>query len=287
MRVVGAVGRVLVTVGLLLLAFAAYQLWGTGLYEARAQRGLRADIERTLASTTTRPDPNGPSTTTVPVPPPAPSGDAVAIIRIPRIGVDRAVVQGVARADLRRGPGHYPATPLPGEAGNAAIAGHRTTYGAPFNRLDELEVGDTIEVRTVAGDYRYAVTEQRIVKPTELSVLEPTTTPTLTLTTCHPKYSARQRLVVRAELVPTASGPVQTPSAPQGADTLTLDGPHGSPDTTGAVVWGVATLAVGLAWWAAFRRRRRWTTWILGFLPFAVVCFTWFGHLDRALPGNF
>ena len=288
MRVVGAVGRVLVTLGLLMLAFAAYQLWGTGLYEARAQRGLRADLERSLASTTTtRPASSSTSSTTVPAPPPAPTGEAVAIIRIPRIGVDRAVVQGVGRADLRKGPGHYPTTPLPGELGNAAIAGHRTTYGAPFNRLDELQVGDTIEVRTVAGDYRYAVTEQRIVKPTDLSVLDPTPTATLTLTTCNPKYSARQRLVVKAELVPTESGTVRTPSAAISTAPTNLDGPHGSPDTTGAIVWGVATLAVGLAWWAAFHRRRHWTTWVIGFLPFAAVCFVWFGHVDRALPGNF
>mgnify|MGYP003333224253 FL=1 len=102
-----------------------------------------------------------------------------------------------------------------------------------------------------------------------------------------PKYSARQRLVVKAALVPTESGPVRTPAPAISTAPTNLDGPHGSPDTTGAIVWGVATLAVGLAWWAAFHRRRHWTTWVIGFLPFAAVCFVWFGHLDRALPGNF
>jgi sortase A len=281
-RIVGGAGRVLIVAGLLLLAFAGYQLWGTGLYESRAQDSLRSDFGRALATTTTTAPGSAPA---VDLPPP--TGEAVAVIRIPRIGVDRAVVQGVGRADLRKGPGHYPQTPLPGEIGNAAIAGHRTTYGAPFNRLDELQPGDRIEVRTLAGSYVYAVRDQVIVKPTDVSVIAATDTPTLTLTTCNPKYSAAQRLIVRADLLPDPSdAPRPAPAILDTAPPPTLADAQAPSDRGGAVLWGVIVLAAGLAWWWAFRRRRHWTTWILGFIPFAVLCFVWFGHLDRALPSG-
>ena len=84
---------------------------------------------------------------------------------IPKIGVDKIVVEGVGRNDLRKGPGHYPDTPMPGQPGNAAIAGHRTTYGAPFNRIDELEPGDEILVTTLQGPFTYEVTGTEIVTP--------------------------------------------------------------------------------------------------------------------------
>ncbi|MBJ7282834.1 MAG: class E sortase, partial [Acidimicrobiia bacterium] len=148
MRVIGGIGRVLVTIGLLTLSFAAYQLWGTGLYEAKAQDSLKQDFAKGLKTTSpTSPNPAKPETKPLPIP----SGDAIAIISIPSIGVEHAVVQGVRRSDLRKAPGHYPNTPLPGELGNSAIAGHRTTYGAPFGRLDELRPGNLIQIRTATG----------------------------------------------------------------------------------------------------------------------------------------
>ena len=122
----------------------------------------------------------------------------MARIRIPDIGVDKIVVEGVQVSDLKRGPGHYPDTPLPGQPGNAAIAGHRTTYGAPFNRLDELEPGDEILVTTAQGAFRYEVQRQLIVSPDQVEVLDDFGDDRLTLTACHPKYSARQRIVVVA-----------------------------------------------------------------------------------------
>ena len=281
-RIVSGTGRVLIVVGLLLLAFAGFQLWGTGLYEARAQDSLRSDFSDALATTTTTAPGSAPA---VDLPPP--TGEAVAVIRIPRIGVDRAVVQGVTRADLRKGPGHYPDTPLPGEIGNAAIAGHRTTYGAPFNRLDELQPGDPIEVRTLTGTYVYGVREQLIVKPSDLSVIAPTTTATLTLTTCHPKFSAARRLVIHADLLPDPSDtPRPAPATLDVSEPPTLADAQAPSDRGGAILWAAITLAVGLGWWWVYRRRRHWTTWILGFLPFAAVCFIWFGHLDRALPSG-
>ena len=247
-RIIGAIGRGLVTVGILILLFVAYQLWGTGLYESREQDKLqsqfaaqlakeKADARAAAASATT--------TTTVPEVPP-PSGDAVAIIRIPKIGLERAVVQGIGVPDLRRGPGHYPATPLPGQIGNAAIAGHRTTYGAPFNRLDELAKGDPIEIRTLAGDFHYSVTQQLIVTPKDVFVLDPTPNATLTLTTCNPKYSASQRLVVQAVLDPDnepgaaeVAAPIPVASRQSLDDALSGKSDPKLP----AVWWGFLTIA--------------------------------------------
>src|SRR3546814_2018073 len=83
----------------------------------------------------------------------------------PICGVDETIIEGVSLADRKHGPGHVPETPLPGQEGNAAIAGHRTTYGAPFNRIDELVPGDEIIVQTIQGEFRYTMTEQLIVSP--------------------------------------------------------------------------------------------------------------------------
>lgn len=133
-----------------------------------------------------------------------PSGEAFAVIRIPtieRLEEGWAVVEGVELRDLKSGTGHMPHTPLPGMPGNSVISGHRTTYGAPFHEFDELSPGDTIEVDTAIGTHIYEVREVIIVRPTELWVTEPREGAWLTLTTCHPKFSARQRLIVFAELV--------------------------------------------------------------------------------------
>lgn len=130
------------------------------------------------------------------------TGDSLTRVRIPAIDVDVVVVEGITASALRAGAGHYPDTALPCEAGNVAIAGHRTTFGKPFADLDRLQVGDTIELSTPVGACVYQLTQAPwVVEPTELSVIEPTEGRALTLTTCHPKGSAEQRLIVRAEWV--------------------------------------------------------------------------------------
>lgn len=141
-------------------------------------------------------------------------GDPLTRIIIPRLGVDAMVVEGTAQSALRAGAGHYPNTPLPGEAGNVAIAGHRVTYGRPFNRMDELEIGDEVKLETPLAMHTYRVVGHPagvagpcengacwITDPHDWGVVDQTPTPMLTLTTCHPKGSARQRLILRAELV--------------------------------------------------------------------------------------
>lgn len=186
------IGRVFITVGLLVLSFLAYQLWGTNAVTNKTQQALAAQLPK--------PGEISPSATGSAGRPAAESGTGVAKIRIPEIGVDRVVVEGVSEADLKKGPGHYPGTAFPGETGNVVISGHRTTYGAPFYRLDELKPGDEITLEDASGTYKYRVTEKKVVSPTDLSVVVPSTEPRLTLTTCHPRFSARQRLIVIAAL---------------------------------------------------------------------------------------
>lgn len=128
-------------------------------------------------------------------------GDSLTRLRIPALGVDVVVVEGTSPSALRAGAGHYQATPLPGEAGNVAIAGHRTTYGKPFADVDRLEPGDEIFLDTPAGHYAYRVSRSPYaVANTDWSPAAQTAGQTLTLSTCHPKGSARQRLIVKAEL---------------------------------------------------------------------------------------
>jgi len=281
-----AIGAALTGTGVLILLFVAYQLWGTGLYTAQAQDDLKAEFDAKLSAPST-------TTTTGPAPaPPPPTGEAVAMIRIPKIGLEWHVVEGTGLSDLRKAPGHYPSTPMPGTVGNAAIAGHRTTYGAPFNRLDELVAGDEILITTLAGAYTYSVEETKVVNPNQVEVLDPTPVAKLTLTTCHPKYSAKQRLVVVAalaagqEAAPASPLPPGEPEAPD-PDALADAGLGSERSKIPTVLWGLLTAAVGVVWWWAVRRRRHWTTYAGGVVPFLVVLFVFYANLELLLPANF
>lgn len=228
----GRLGSGLIILGLLMFLFVGYQLWGTGIEEAQSQNRLedaftelvaRVDESPEDLAATTIPGVTttaAPSEATPPIETREPiaivEGDPVAIIDIPAIGVTKYVVAGVQTADLKKGPGHYPDTPFPGELGNAAIAGHRTTYGEPFRHLDELELGDEIKVTDLFGrEFVYRVTGTQIVGPSDSWVVATTdpTRATLTLTTCHPEFSAKQRLIVSAELDLSVSTPVDRPAA--------------------------------------------------------------------------
>ena len=205
-RTLRGVGQTLITLGVVILLFCVYELYFTGLETARAQKALGTEL-RTIWR-----DGGGSYPTEAGKRPlkPIDIGSAVAVIRVPKWGPDHAdhVVEGVSVEALKKGPGHYPDTALPGQIGNFVVSGHRTTYGAPFGRLDELVVGDSVVFETRDMWFTYTVTSKEIVRPTEIEVTypvprEPDTKPTkalLTLTTCHPKYSARQRLIVFGEL---------------------------------------------------------------------------------------
>ena len=459
-RALGILGKTVFALGLVILLFALFQLWGTGVFEARAQQSLDNEFTELLEESSalgpapvqigsavtpaTRATPDSmsaapaaaepaleesvpaapaaapaledsgtastsqgatqgsvPTATSVPVsgstePDPAwlamlyrDQGSAIARIQIPALDVDKTVVEGVRVGDLRKGPGHYPTTPLPGQAGNAAIAGHRTTYGAPFGEIDKLEPGDQIIVTTIQGQFTYEVAPQGeghghvIVAPHQVEVLDQNFSEhpnRLTLTACHPKRSARQRIIVVAALVgepaptyprpdqevlgipelatesfeetadpeqtvtptpasqrteeeaptpgptepaesPTpASGPAEAAAAPppttapiesppvesapdptpasqeeevqeeeQGEDTAAAgsfgEGLDGDSDgLLPAVLWGLAALAI---WFFALfvgQRWRRLPAYALSALPFLVVMFMAFWHIDRVLP---
>ena len=199
--------------GVFMLGFAGYQLFITDLLTARQQDAARETLEDVFA----RPDVEAVSVTVpdsvrdeleIPIQEivhfeeeAGAPGEGFAAMRIPKIGVDQVVVEGVDRESLKRGPGHMPWTPLPGQPGNSVISGHRVTYGRPFFDLDQLSPGDVIEVETAIGVHTYEVRETRIVAPTDVWVAGSRRGAWLTLTTCHPRFSAAQRLIVFAELV--------------------------------------------------------------------------------------
>lgn len=134
-------------------------------------------------------------------------GGAIGRIRAERIGLDQVLVNGTDTETLRRGPGRYPSTGWPGRGRTVGVAGHRTTYGAPFRRINEFEPGDVIEVQMPYGTLRYGVEQTKIVEPTRVGVVRDVGGERIVLTACHPLYSAAKRIVVFASLesvTPTA-----------------------------------------------------------------------------------
>lgn len=175
------------------LLIAAAGMMGYPFYTNMYQDRLQSQLDRQLASPTLR---DAYVNRDVAV------GDSLTRIKIPRIGVDTVVVEGTTASALRAGAGHYPSTPLPCEVGNVGIAGHRTTYGKPFHNLDLLEAGDRITLETPIGSCTYEVEGIHITVPTDVGVVDNTPDEArLTLTTCHPKGSARQRLILTATMV--------------------------------------------------------------------------------------
>ena len=151
-------------------------------------------------------------------------GVPIGRVIIPKIGVDTVLVEGTGRADLREGPGHWPETPLPGMGGNFVVSGHRTTYGGPFFKLDKLKPGDRIDLLLPYAAASYRVTRTVVVLPSQTDVVAQRGKEELSLATCHPIYSARQRLVVQAEMV---SFKVREEKAPAGTSTGVAPGGSG------------------------------------------------------------
>jgi sortase A len=301
--------------GVLVLLFVAYQLWGTGLSTHQAQDRLESEFADQLAAATTTTTatlpPNAPPVTTPPVTastdvPPPENGDPIGRIRIPSIGVDFIAIQGVDIADLKEGPGHFPQTPLPGQPGNVAFAGHRTTYLAPFNRLDEVQPDDEIIFETAQGTFTYRIdahpttpdeppSGHYIVKPTQVEILEQDGTNRVTLMACHPKFSARERIVVTGTLAspPAPATPILEPTD-EGAVTVdaSLDAlAGGDPSAWGpAVFWTALAL---LIWFLTWLAARRWPVWhkipvyLVGTPIFLVVLFVAYENIARLLPASY
>jgi sortase A len=326
-RLAARIGATFCVLGLLLLAFVAYQLWGTSFYESQAQSRLRGELNRELArpgertaphrasSEKSRGTPPGatgatpsvqqspqPASTPAPAEADPPVGAPVGLLTIPAIGLSDVIVEGVGAPQLEQGPGHYPGTPLPGERGNVGIAGHRTTYARPFYNLNLLQNGDPIYVLTPQGYFHYSVTGTQVVPPTDVAVLASDTQgATLTLTTCNPRYSAATRLVVTAVLTPGTAppgGPPETKALPPTTAAQRTDPPPaGGEPLNGndesywpAVLWGLATLAVVVTARLVWRRmpgRFRWGAVVVGVPLAAVGLLLCFEHLSLALPASF
>ena len=289
------VGRVILIAGILVLLFIPYLLWGTGLITARAQSDLRQEFaaaRRThhetaplrSAAATTVPPIVAPSTAAPAV------GSPVGVISIPKIALSMVVVEGTGTDQLRSGPGHYTGTPLPGEAGNVAIAGHRTTYLHPFYDLNELVPGDAIDILTVQGLFIYHVVNSQTVSPSDVDVVAASASPMLTLTTCTPRYSASQRLVVQADLVadilsgtrPPVQRQTNKPQAPAPEPIQKHWGP--------AVAWGVVVAVLITAIWAAalrLRGGRRMAAVGVGLIVWLAAVFVFFGALAPLLPASY
>jgi sortase A len=247
---------------------------------------------------------------------PAPRpGAAIGQIAIPKIGADFEMVEGVDLSFLAEGPGHFPGTPFPGQPGNAALAGHRTTWKAPFNRIDELVPGDKISITTLQGDFTYEVIPPpganadvgyHIIGPNQTEILDQKDgANTLTLMACHPKYSAAQRIVVVAKLVGNpapateksieskqAAGTEVSQEALFGGSGGDLVG--GDPESQNSALsyGGAAALIWFLAWllarrWRSWKQWQRWTVYDVALPIFLVPLFLAFENINRLLPAGY
>lgn len=365
--IIGGIGRTLISLGLITLSFAAFQLWGTGIQEARAQASLEDDFEQRLSEvkaqtrdlgldvspTTSAPaqteselgvgveddvlvDPDevdNPVILAESVPPvtvdpllqkllSVDQGSVVGNIAIPAIGLERHMVEGIQRDHLRDGPGHYPTSPLPGQPGNSAVAGHRTTYGEPFADIDLLSPGDEIVMTTLQGVFTYKVMAHTsadgeelghfIVTPQQVEILQDYGDNRLTLTACHPKYSARQRIVVTALLVeePAPVTPTTVPPADNaelanednvelGDEELALDegnvvgiDENALSESLGwnydergpTILWGLLAAVIALIAVVVGHLWKRWASYMLATPVFLSALFVCFSHLDKFLP---
>lgn len=210
------VGWTLIWSGLFIFGYLGWQIYGTDWVNAGVQAEAAEDLSDSLSTAEPTveevdsgdvleddsPSSEMPQVVSFYPEDPAAIGEPFAFLNIPSLGIDGLVVyEGVDRETLKQGPGHMPQTPLPGQPGNTVISGHRTTHGRPFFDVDLLEPGDRIEVETVTGTHVYAVTETIVVDPSDVWVTSPRPGGWLTLTTCHPKFSARERMIVFAEIV--------------------------------------------------------------------------------------
>ena len=272
-RLLDAVGRTMIVAGLLLLSFVAYQLWGTGIAEDRAQDDMATQF--------VKPQPVQPQ-----------FGGLVGRISIPSIGVSKYVVAGVRLKDLERGPGLFPGSPLPGQKGNVAIAGHRTTFGAPFSRIDQIQDSDKIILESRDGTFTYRVNgEPKIVSATDVAVAK-TTNPDVaivTLVSCYPKWTSTKRIIVVATLDPAEAPLPPTPFAVNEAATQQpITGWFHDPTAWPTVLFfGIALIVIRIVAGIMTRRgRRRIFVYPIAFGIFIPTLFLFFGGLARLLPAN-
>lgn len=203
-RILRGAGWALIGMGCFVLYFLVYQLVGTDLITNKEQSDLRQKLAQEWAGSPAPPAKRG--ATALPVPRAPAIGHALGVIEIQKIDLKKVVVQGANPEELAMGPGHIPSTVMPGQAGTFAVSGHRTTHGRPFYRLNELAKGDTITIVTRYAIYTYKVSHTEVVAPTSVEVLDNVRGPSgkprsqIVLTTCNPRFSAAQRLIVFGDL---------------------------------------------------------------------------------------
>jgi sortase A len=203
--VVRTAGEVVLTLGLLLLLLVVYQVGWTNVTADRAAQSAARQLEATWHGGTSGVVPTGE------YPGGIHPGRAFAFVYLPRLGADwrEPLIEGVSLDDLARGVGHYPASALPGQVGNLAIAGHRATHGEPFAALDRIRAGDVAVVETATTWYVYRLQDPYLVQPTDVAVVaavpghpgEAATQRLITLTTCNPRWASYQRMIIHGTLV--------------------------------------------------------------------------------------
>ena len=283
----------LIGIGLLLALFVVYQLWFTNVLQSRHQSALENAISHVVPQVS-----RDALLTSLPVGPAIPLpvqtqprvGAWLGEIEIPTIHLRQAIVQGVGENQLSEGPGHYPSTPGLGEAGNVAIAGHRTTWGHPFRYLNELQKGDPIVIVTPRARLLYRVLSYSTVSPNDVGVLDVTSRPTLTLTTCTPPYSAASRLILRARLV--AVQRLAPLSATQRRQIASSQATFVQPSSTSGA-WPIVLFSflfimfvlVAIKWWRETAHKIVITTGIV--VVSAALLFELFGAVSAQLPPGF
>jgi len=270
--------RALAVVGVLFLVLAAFLSVAGGLTERRDQRDLNNRFRDMLAAHAGY-APILAKNGTVPI------GSPVALIQIPALHLRQVVIEGTDAARLAEGPGHLRSTPLPGQHGNAVIAGRRTTYGGPFRHLEQLYNGQIIRVTTAFGYFRYRVADVRVVKPGQRDELGASMRDLLTLTTSDRPYQATQRLIVVAELASKRSqypDPLRPAKVPGDEGSFFGNASAALP----ALGWDLALVVVLLATRALYRRWRTWPAYLITTPIIVAIVFAWLQTMTALLPST-
>jgi len=262
---------VMAIIGVVTASFLMYEFWISGMLQSRSQAALLRQFKASLVLTDTH----------ALVSPPV--GAPVGIMEIKSIGLEQVVVQGIGSAQTKKGPGHDPSSPGPGQAGNAVIIGRRTTYGGPFRDLNSVPLGAEIVFITRQGQSTYTVESIRSAPLGEPSVAAPTTDSRLTLITSDPPYRASDELVLTAKLQGeglTAPAPLPLRPAGQRPGQSTLLGGWGP-----VLLWGELLLAAIAGTWYLYRRRfSPAVTYLLTTPVLILLSFLFFGAVDSLLP---
>lgn len=270
---VARVALAVTAVGLLAALFFAYEFLLSGIPVQRMQAELLAEFKQAVPTTTL----DAPSST------PA-EGTAVALLRIPRIGLSTVVVEGSSPSDLKMGPGHLSASPLPGEYGNSVIEGRRLTYDPPFRSIDSLRKGDTITVATGQGSFAYKVAKVEHVSSGKSDVVSNTSSSELTLVTSDPPVIATGRLAVVAKLQGKPLAVPSRPGAPEGAVQLGLSG-----DPLGlalGLVWLLLLVFAAGVTWRLRSRVPRTVLYLFAAPVLTTLTLLTYANLDSLLPGT-